>query len=295
MDSISLKITKEHQGLSIKEFLKSNNIGRGKVEEIRVNKSSFINDEYKPLEYLLNEGDILTIFFKEEIDFNKEEKDIDVIYEDDYLLAVNKPSNIIIHPDDKSKIGTLVNRVANYYKVNGINRRVRYIHRLDKDTTGVVLFAKDFFTEAILLKAIEENKIERKYIGYTSNHLLKEKGLIDKPIGQDRHIKNKMCISKTGKPSKTEYELIKRYKDYDEVMFTLLTGRTHQIRVHSSSINCPLLGDIVYGHSSKYISRCALHCYSLKFIHPMTYEEVTIKADIPNDLRKIEAITYSNL
>ena len=128
MDNVKIKINKEYDGKTIKEFLKDNNVGRGRVEAIRVAKSSFIDGEYKNLETKLKENDILSFSFVEEIDFLNDEKDLDVIYEDDYVLLVNKPSDIIIHPDDKTKTGTLVNIVANYYKNKGINRKVRYIY-----------------------------------------------------------------------------------------------------------------------------------------------------------------------
>ena len=284
MDNVKIKINKEYDGKTIKEFLKDNNVGRGRVEAIRVAKSSFINGEYKNLETKLKENDILSFSFDEEIDFLNDEKELDVIYEDDYVLLVNKPSDIIIHPDDKTKTGTLVNIVANYYKNKGINRKVRYIHRLDKETTGLILFAKDFLSEAILLKDLQNDNISRKYLAFLEGKLNKKEGIIKANIDKDRHVNGKMCIAKSGKEAISKYKVIEEFKDYSLVEFSLLTGRTHQIRVHASYINHPLLGDVLYGGNMLYSSRVALHSYFISFIHPINKKTIDIKIDLPIDL-----------
>ena len=247
MDNVKIKINKEYIGKTIKEFLKDNNVGRGKVEAIRVAKSSFINGEYKNLETKLCENDELVFTFEEEIDFISEDGMLDVVYEDDYVLLVNKPCNIIIHPDDKTKGGTLVNLVANYYKNKGINRKIRYIHRLDKETTGLILFAKDFLSEAILLKELQNDNISRKYLAFLEGKLNNTSGTIKANIDKDRHVNGKMCVSKSGKETISKYKVIKEFKEYSLVEFSLLTGRTHQIRVHASYIKHCLLGDVLYG------------------------------------------------
>lgn len=284
MDNVKIKINKEYDGKTIKEFLKDNNVGRGRVEAIRVAKSSFINGEYKNLETKLKENDILSFSFVEEIDFLNDEKDLDVIYEDDYVLLVNKPSDIIIHPDDKTKTGTLVNIVANYYKNKGINRKVRYIHRLDKETTGLILFAKDFLSEAILLKDLQNDNISRKYLAFLEGKLSKKEGIIKANIDKDRHVNGKMCIAKSGKEAISKYKVIEEFKEYSLVEFSLLTGRTHQIRVHASYITHPLLGDVLYGGNMLYSNRVALHSYSISFIHPINKKSIDIKIDLPIDL-----------
>ena len=285
MDKINIEITDKFSLLTIKEFLKENNVGRGKIEYIRVNKLSLVNDVFMPLETKLQKGDKLSFIIDENIDFVAENKDIDVVYEDEYVLIVNKPINMIIHPDDKSKTGTLVNLVANYYKKKNINRQVRYIHRIDKDTSGLVLFAKDFLSEAILLKDLQNNLISRYYLALVEGKLERKSGTINAPIGKDRHINNKMCVSSTGKEAISKYELVNQFNNYCLVKFKLLTGRTHQIRVHASYINHPLLGDVVYGGNYQYIKRIALHSHQIDFIHPITKKELSIKLDIPNDMK----------
>jgi len=284
MDEIKILISKEYQGKTIKEFLKLNNVGRGKVEAIRVNKQSFINGEYKNLETTLKENDLLSFVINEEIDFIADDKKLDVVYEDDYILLVNKPSDIIIHPDDKTKGKTLVNIVANYYKEKGIKRKVRYIHRLDKETTGLILFAKDFLSEAILLKELQNDNISRKYLAFLEGKLNKKEGIIKANIDKDRHVNGKMCIAKSGKEAISKYKVIKEFKEYSLVEFSLLTGRTHQIRVHASYINHPLLGDVLYGGNLLYSSRVALHSYSIRFIHPINKKPIDICINLPIDL-----------
>lgn len=287
MDELKIIISNKYQNKTIKEFLKDNNIGRGKIEAIRVSKTSFINGVYANLETKLNEGDVLSFNIDEEIDFVCEDKEIEVIYEDDYLVAFNKPANMIIHPDDKSKGGTLVNLVASYYKKNNIKRKIRYIHRIDKETTGIVLFAKDFLSEAILLKQINNHQIKKYYLALIEGHLKQNKGQIKANIGEDRHINNKMCVSKSGKEALTNYKEIKRFKDYSLVEFELITGRTHQIRVHSSYLKHPLLGDPLYGGNYQYINRVALHSYKMEFTHPITNKEILIISYLNKDMNDL--------
>ena len=284
MDEIKILVSKEYQGKTIKEFLKLNNVGRGKVEAIRVNKQSFINGEYKNLETTLKENDLLSFIINEEIDFIADDKKLDVVYEDDYILLVNKPSDIIIHPDDKTKGKTLVKIVANYNKEKGINRKVRYIHRLDKETTGLILFAKDFLSEAILLKELQNDNISRKYLAFLEGKLNKKDGIIKANIDKDRHVNGKMCIVRSGKEAISKYKVIKEFKEYSLVEFSLLTGRTHQIRVHASYINHPLLGDVLYGGNMLYSSRVALHSYSISFNHPINKKPIDICISLPIDL-----------
>ena len=286
MDTISITINEEYEGYTIKEYLKMNNVGRPKIENIRVSKSSYINGEYKDIEKRLKDGDVLSFVIDENIDFACDDKPLEIVYEDDYLLAVNKPAGMIIHNDDKNTVGALANIVANYYKNKGINRHVRYIHRIDKDTTGIVLFAKDFLTEAILLKQMQENKIEKYYLAYVENRM-KDSGTIDYNIGSDRHINGKMCVSKSGKEAHTTYKVIKRFKDYTLVRFGLITGRTHQIRVHSSYIGNPILGDVLYGGNMIYINRVALHFENIRFTHPILCNIIDLHQKMPMDMERL--------
>lgn len=287
MDNVNIKITSKYNNYTIKEFLKANHIGRGRIEEIRVKKSALVNNEVKPLEYVLKENDILTFIIDEKVDFLSDDKKLDIVYEDDYLLIVNKEANMLVHPDSKDKRGTLVNIVANYYNKNNIKRNIRYIHRIDKETTGIVIFAKDFLSEAILINENESFLIEKIYLALVSGYFKEKEGKINYKIAKKPYSNLMMVDNKYGKDALTYYKEIKRYNDYSLVMFNIKTGRTHQIRVHSSYLNHPLLGDVMYGGNKKLINRVALHSYNVRFIHPILNTKMNIMCKAPNDIKQL--------
>lgn len=287
MDRVVYKV-KENLNCSIKDFLKNNHIGRGKIEEIRVKKSVLLNGKNVGLDSIINKNDVLEFWIEEEVDFAPEYIDIDVVYEDDYLLVVNKPAGIIIHPEKKEEKGTLANRIAAYYICNNINRNVRYLHRIDRDTTGLVMFAKDFLTEGMMIKKIENDEIDRYYLALACGKFKDKKGEIIASIGKDRHVNGKMCVAngEKAKYAKTGYEVLGSNKDntISLVRFRLYTGRTHQIRVHSSYIMHPLVGDKMYGYrGEERVDKVFLNCNEMRFKHPITNEEIIIKIGMPEE------------
>jgi 23S rRNA pseudouridine1911/1915/1917 synthase len=233
------------------------------------------------------DSDIVSITENEEIDFLPDNKKLDIIFEDDYLLIVNKPSGLIVHPDDKSKNGTLCNIVSNYYFKKGYDLSVKYAHRIDIDTSGIIIFSKDMLTQAYMNNIISTHTLERYYICLASGSFKDKKGTINLPIGEDRHHKSRRRVSKTGQNAITHYEVIKEYNGFSKLLVKLQTGRTHQIRVHMSHIGHPLLGDELYGGSLKKIKRVALHSYLVRFNHPVTGEKIELKKEMPYDLKKI--------
>ena len=235
----------------------------------------------------IKKGDIISIQLDEEIDFPILDKKLDIVYEDDYLLIVNKPNNIIVHPDDKSKNGSLCSVVANYYKHKGYDLHIRYAHRLDIETTGIIIFCKDILTMAYMNYIISTHEIKRYYRCLATGRFKERVGTIDAPIGEDRHHKQRRRVSKTGQSAITHYQVISEYKDYSLVEVLLETGRTHQIRVHFKHINHPLLGDTLYGGFNKLIKRVALHSYRLEFIHPVTREKIELVKKLPFDMAKL--------
>lgn len=194
---------------------------------------------------------------------------------------------MLVHPDSKDKRGTLVNVVANYYNKNNIKRNIRYIHRVDKETTGIVIFAKDFLSEAILINENENFLIEKIYLALVSGYFKEKEGKINYKIAKKPYSNLMMVDNKFGKEALTFYKEIKRYNDYSLVMFNIKTGRTHQIRVHSSYLNHPLLGDVMYGGNKKLINRVALHSYNVKFVHPILNTKMDIKCKAPNDMKHL--------
>ena len=291
MDYIKIKINKKFEGKTIKDFLKSYYLGRGKIEELRNSKRVFLNGVLSSIDSPIKKDDELKIIIEEKIDKTPSYIEADVIYEDEYVLLVNKPSSLLIHDDGNKCEDTLEGRVAAYYLSHRIYRNVRYVHRIDVETSGIVIFAKDFLTSSMLNHMIEEHEIERKYLAICQNRFSAKEGVINAPIASDRHINNKFRVSKNAKNAKraiTNYKVINYVdKKHSLVSLKLETGRTHQIRVHMSYINHPLAGDLLYGGTNELISRVALHSSSVKFLHPITQEYVFVECPLPDDMKKI--------
>lgn len=226
----------------------------------------------------------LHLFPRENRDFPSDWMELNILYEDEFTLIVNKPAGIEVHPSEKGQRRTLAHGVAAYYEMSGQDVRIRHIHRIDKDTTGPVLYAKNEFAHYQYDKAMREKTIERIYIALAEGYLEGNKGKIDKPIGQDRHHSTRRRVSDTGDPAVTHFEVAERLKDHTLVRLRLETGRTHQIRVHLSSINHPLAGDGLYGGKRGVISRQALHGERLIWRHPWTGEKQQVTAPLPDDI-----------
>ena len=291
MDKISIKILDKYDGLTIKEFLKSFYLGRSKIEEIRNSNNVYLNQNKVNIDDKIKKDDILEFHFVEKIDFKPSNIEADVLYEDECILLVNKPSGIIIHPEYKDEEkDTLVNRVANYYYHHKIFRNIRYVHRIDLETSGIVLFCKDFLSFSLLNHLMESHLIERKYLALCQNKFKNKEGVVEAPLSKDRHINNKYRVSSSPSSQKayTTYKVIEnKNKKCSLVELLLKTGRTHQIRVHMSYINHPLCGDELYGGNKKLISRVALHSYSISFFLPYTNELIKVTCPLPKDMKEV--------
>lgn len=225
----------------------------------------------------------LALFPREARDFPPDWMELNVLYEDDFTLVVNKPSGYEVHPSERGQRGTLAHGVAAYYEMTGQDVRIRHIHRIDKETTGPVLYAKNEFAHYQYDKAMREKGIERIYLALAEGELAQDRGTIDLPIGQDRHHSTRRRVSETGDPAVTHYEVVERFQGYTLVRLRLETGRTHQIRVHLAAIGHPLAGDGLYGGKRTVISRQALHGERLVWPHPWTGERLSVRAPLPAD------------
>ena len=218
MDKISIKILDKYDGLTIKEFLKSYYLGRSKIEEIRNSNNVYLNQNKVSIDDKLKKDDILEFRFVEKIDFKPSNIEADVLYEDECILLVNKPSGIIIHPEYKDEEkDTLVNRVANYYYHHKIFRNIRYVHRIDLETSGIVLFCKDFLSFSLLNHLMESHLIERKYLALCQNKFKNKEGVVEAPLSKDRHINNKYRVSSSPSSQKA-YTTYKVIENYDETL-----------------------------------------------------------------------------
>lgn len=269
---------------NLRDYLLSYYLSKSKVYKLFQDKMVLVNNEFKNESYNLKKGDIVSILLDEEIDFKPIEYDLDILYEDSYFLIINKPAGIIIHSEkDKDDI-SLCNYVADYYKRKGYHLNIRFAHRLDKETSGVIVFCKDILTHAYMNYYISTHDIKREYRALIQGHPKDNHFRLTYPIGSNRHNSQKMVVSKNGKDAITNVELLYKYKGYSLVRVILETGRTHQIRLHLSHYGNPLLGDILYGGQQNKIKRVALHSYKIEFIHPVTKMNTSVIAPMPKDM-----------
>lgn len=251
------------------------------VHHFRMEKKVMINGKTPDWTQSLIKGDRLQlkVFMEEELTLLPDYHDVAVIYEDDHLIVFNKPAGMDTHPNEPGQIGTLANAAAFYMQSNGELTRPRHVHRLDRDTTGAVLFAKNALIGAIMDKILEERSIKRTYLALADGIIRQKKGTIKKPIGRDRHHPTKRRVSDTGQAAITHFKVLNKLQSENLTLIqcSLDTGRTHQIRVHFSDFGHPLAGDTLY-EGSDIFPRQALHAAKLEFKHPFTQENIICHA-----------------
>ncbi|MEO3947168.1 RluA family pseudouridine synthase [Gorillibacterium sp. CAU 1737] len=212
-----------------------------------------------------------------------------ILFEDDFCLVVNKPAGMAVHPPESGAPGSLAGAISAYFASTGQLCRVRHIHRLDADTTGPVLYAKNSFAQRRLDEEMRVKAIERLYLALVQGSPRKAQGTIDAPIGRDRHRSGFRRVSPSGERAVTHYEVVEALPEAALVKLQLETGRTHQIRVHLASIGHPLLGDRSYGGKPVAMNRQALHGSELVFRHPFTREEIRVHAPLPDEFTALLA------
>jgi 23S rRNA pseudouridine1911/1915/1917 synthase len=226
----------------------------------------------------------LRIFPDEESGIRPEWTDLNLLYEDDFCLVVYKPAGMPVHPAEEGQEGTLAHAVASYYETTGQACRIRHIHRLDTDTTGPVLYAKNEFAHIVLDADMRRKAISRIYTAIVQGHLNPAFGIIDRPIGKDRHNPKRRRVSPGGDNAVTRYTTLEQAPFASRVELELETGRTHQIRVHMQHLGSPLVGDTLYGGPSGLFTRQALHGCRLDFTHPWTGEAIRVDAEPPSEM-----------
>jgi len=295
MNSIILSVDDDLCNIRIDKYL-------AEVLEVEDYSRSFIQKlikdegvlvEGKPVKtnYKVSSGEEIRLLIPEPIlpEIVAEDIPLDIIYEDDDYLIVNKPKGMVVHPGAGHFNGTLVNGLLYHCKdklseINGV-LRPGIVHRIDKDTTGTLIVCKNNKSHSNIAAQLSEHSITRKYRGIVTGVIKEDEGVINAPIGRHKTDRKKMAITDKGKRAVTKYRVLKRFKQYTYAEFTLETGRTHQIRVHMASIHHPLLGDEVYGPAKcpvKGLEGQTLHAMTIGFIHPTTGEYVEYTADLPD-------------
>ena len=251
-----------------------------------LDKRIIVNNEPVRMNYVLKANDniLINLKKKESQNIEPEKIDIDIVYEDSDIIVVNKRPNMVVHPTKRYQSGTLANALLYYFKETNQDCIVRLVSRLDMDTSGLIIIAKNQYAHMELSKDIQQNQIEKRYLALVHGHMDKMEGTIDKPIYRPEIEGNmKRVVDERGKRSITHYKVVERLNDADLVECLLETGRTHQIRVHLSEIGYPIVGDEVYsnGKNPFGVKGQMLHAEKLELKHPRTGKDLTFEAPVP--------------
>ncbi len=267
------------------------NISRSKIQKLIKEKNILVNNNSIKNSYIVRIDDEIKIkdIIEESTDIIPEKMDLDIVYEDDYLLIVNKPSGMVVHPAAGHHNGTLVNGLLYHTKLSNNDVRPGIVHRIDKDTSGLLIIAKNDEVHNLLSNMISKKEVKRKYIALVDGVINEDTGTIDAPIGRDLVNRKKMAVTDiNSKESVTHFKVLERYKNSTLIECILDTGRTHQIRVHLSYIGHPVINDPVYG-KGKTINDFGqmLHSETLEFIHPITKEHLKFLCEPPKEFYDI--------
>ena len=213
--------------------------------------------------------------------------DGDILYEDESLLILNKPAGIPVHPSMEHYTDSLSNGVKYYFEQISLKRKIRPVNRLDRNTSGIVIFAKNQYIQECLIKQMKTDEFKKEYLALVNGSLSKKEQIILAPISRNENSIIERCVAANGSKAITIVELLKNFDNYSLIKCILKTGRTHQIRVHMQFIKHPILGDTLYGVPSDLINRQALHAYKICFSHPITKEKINIIAELPEDIKKL--------
>ncbi len=285
-------IPKQEENKTIKQILLRHfQISHRLFTTLKRENSILLNDLPSFLYNSVRENDKISILFDYEEDNSNilpKEMNLSILYEDDCYLVVNKPAGVPVHPSILHYEDSLSNGIAFYFEQIGLKKKIRPVNRIDKDTSGLVIFAKNEYVQETLIRQMKTHIFQKVYIAIVEGILEKKQGTINAPIARKENSIIERCVIDSGSPSITHYQVLQE-KDYHDfpisiLQCTLETGRTHQIRVHLSYIGHPLLGDDLYGGNLTFIQRQALHSYQISFIHPITKQAVQYKAPLPEDL-----------
>jgi 23S rRNA pseudouridine1911/1915/1917 synthase len=286
---LELVIGEEVIGKTVEQILKEDLFLSGRmIQRLTRQKGIFLNRKPPYLQRKGRSGDVLRVLIgdKDEGNLLPVEMPLDICYEDHEVLVINKQAGVMVHPIKQGQNNTLANGIAYYWQSKGIVGKVRPVHRLDKDTTGLILIAKNSYIHLVLDRQLREHEIHREYLAIVEGHLPEKKGTIQKSIGQDPQNPVKRKVVSGGEEAVTHYEVVEEFPAASLVRVQLETGRTHQIRVHFHSLGHPVIGDSLYGKPDSTLKRQALHAWKLEFTHPFNGEKMSFSRELPEDMEQ---------
>ncbi len=286
----SHKVSADHAGLTLEAYLKQvlHYSGR-KIQRLTRHKGLYVNGKAAFLQKQLKINDTVRVPVLEDTTYGVEPEPgpIELLYEDDYVLVLNKPPYQLVHPTGQTTGGTLANHLAHCLAERGILATIRPVHRLDRETSGCVIFAKDASSQSLLEQQLKAGILKRTYWSLVQGLVEPASGTIEAPIGPHPRLPNRRAVHAKGEPAVTHYRTLRTFADATLLELTLATGRTHQIRVHLAHLGFPILGDRMYGIRSPLLSRQALHAEEIRFEHLGTKTPVAVRAPLPPDLARL--------
>ena len=282
-------IVKDNKYININQILKQEfNISARLLHKLIVAKHVLLNNSIVDTRSSVTINDIITV----NLDFEEESENIvatqiplEIIFEDDAFLILNKPAGIAVHPSILHYENSLSNGVKFYFNSIGLKRKIRPVNRLDLNTSGLIIFAKNEYVQECLIQQMNNNIFKKEYLAIVQGYFNNSNGTITLPIARKNNSIIERCVSPDGQEAITDYCVLEEHENYSIVKCSLRTGRTHQIRVHMSAIEHPLLGDSLYGVDSPLINRQALHSYRICFVHPISNENLEFVCELPQDMK----------
>ncbi len=291
------KIVADLENMRLDAYIssKETNLSRTNVQRLIEEGNILVNGQKKKISYKVQMGDNIEINIPEakETSIKAENIPVEVVYEDNDIIVVNKPKGMVVHPANGNPDGTLVNAIMAMCKgsLSGIGGEIRpgIVHRLDKDTSGLLIVAKNDLAHINMSNQIKDRQVKKIYIALAKGNIYEDEATINMPIGRSTKDRKKMAVRKDGKEAVTHFKVLKRYKDYTLLEVKIDTGRTHQIRVHMAEIGHPVVGDMVYskGKNEFGVEGQMLHAQSLDFKHPITGKEMHLEAKLPEYFEKV--------
>lgn len=267
------------------DFLEGISLSKRFIKRSYINKQIKINGKFIGKDKNVEIGDVLRIYYGDETpDYEPYEGELNILFEDENYIIIDKPPFEIVHPTNSHPTGTLLNKLQAHFLKNGIKRKVRLVNRLDMNTSGILVVAKNSFVHQQLAAQMESDEMDKHYIAIVEGVPKSQHGVIEKGIKLEENLNEKKEISEDGYSSKTEFWLLNQAVDYSLLRLKLHTGRTHQIRVHLASEGLYILGDELYGEKSELINRQALHSYSIGFRNPYSNLRVNYVSKLPEDM-----------